>query len=92
MLIVEIRANHQKILKITAVNQETVRYGNGVQEYRLNNGKIIKHNYGDGAVELAIKMLQNTLDHQNKVPPGVSQWREMGEKYGYFDYFKIKIP
>jgi len=36
--------------------------------YELNEGKVVRHRYGDGPVALAIRMLETHLPHVDTVP------------------------
>lgn len=59
MLIVEIYVNHTLIGKETAVRIKGDTKPESVNTYRLSDGKIITHVYGDGAAVLAEKMMKN---------------------------------
>lgn len=62
----------------------TARSATRVMEgvYHCDDGKIIKHNYGDGAVKLAIKMLEGLEESRAKgkdlSPPASSARRTRG--------------
>ena len=61
MITVSIAINAQAIATRSAVNiteQKGGFYGQGEQLYQLDDGSIIHHNFEDGVVKLAIKMLK----------------------------------
>lgn len=37
------------------------------------------------------RRLDEIIDQTNQQPIGVSQWKEQGKKYGYWDYFEKQI-
>ncbi len=44
---------------------------------------------GNKGYDECLKFISTILkDKELKIPTGVSQWREYGKKYGYWDYFK----
>lgn len=57
MISVTVAINGRTIFHRSAVNKSDT-YGEGVQTYELDDHKIIKHEYEDGALKLAIKMLE----------------------------------
>lgn len=59
MLIVEISVNTELIARETAVRIEGTTDPKSRNKYRLSNGMIIEHVYGDGAAVLAQKMLKH---------------------------------
>lgn len=59
MLIVDIYVNSTHIGSETAVRIKGDTKPDTVNWYRLSDGKIIKHRYGDGAAVLAGKMMKN---------------------------------
>lgn len=62
MLIVEIFVNPERIGKETAVRIEGGTQPHDQNAYRLSDGTVITHVYGDGAAVLAAKM----CDHLSK--------------------------
>lgn len=59
MLIVEIYVNSILIGVETAVRIKGGAKPNDLNTYKLGNGKLVKHRYGDGAAKLAEKMMKN---------------------------------
>ena len=59
MLIVRIYVNETHIGTETAVRIKGTTDPKSVNTYRLSDGTIIKHRYGDGAAKLAEKMMKN---------------------------------
>lgn len=65
MITVAILINGQPIIARTAVNKGLVRPVNDSPprcRYRLDTGEVIEHHPPDGAVALAIKMLQTVRE------------------------------
>ena len=46
---------------------------------------------GAGSEYVGIKQFIKNLLKEQEAPMGVSQWRELGKKYGYDKYFEEKI-
>ena len=75
-LIVEIRANEKIIETLVATNitphiirkGKRLVYGKGKQVYRTEWGeqKLIEHNFEDGALVLALKIIKQELKEQKK--------------------------
>lgn len=61
MLILELYINWNRIEQFTALRIEGDTNPNSINKYKLNDGTVIKHRYGDGASSLAIKMLRHRL-------------------------------
>lgn len=59
MLTVEIYMNWTLIGRETAIRIKGDTKPDSINTYRLSDGKIIKHRYGDGAAKLAEKMMRN---------------------------------
>lgn len=55
MITVAIFINGKPVTARTAVNQRTT---DGVTEYKVDDGRVVKHRRTDGAVKLAIKLLE----------------------------------
>jgi hypothetical protein len=64
-LIIEIRVNSEIIEKLVATNitpkSEGLKYGKGKQIYETKLG-LIEHNFEDGALVLAEKVIKQKLD------------------------------
>ena len=61
MITVSIFINGNPIITRSATNiSEGEQKGN--QEYKVDDGSIIKHNYEDGAIPLAIEMLKGVKE------------------------------
>ena len=59
MLIVDIYVNSTHIGRETAVRIKGGTNPDDLNTYKLSDGKILKHRYGDGAAKLAQKMMKN---------------------------------
>lgn len=71
MLRVQIHINFTNLLDTHVVRVAGSSEPNSMNTYELPNGKRFKHRYGDGAVKLAIKMLQRHAEphkpHQTRL-------------------------
>lgn len=65
MLIVEIFVNDRLIGKETAVRIKGGENPSDNNTYRLSDGSLLRHRYGDGAARLAEKMMKH-LDRSEK--------------------------
>jgi len=57
-LIVEIKVNYNTIIRRTAVRIDNYDLSEEVSTYELDDGTTLRHRYKDGAVKLAVKMLE----------------------------------
>lgn len=58
MLIVDVYVNDTRIVTRTAVRIKGGMQPDDLNTYRLGDGKLIKHRYGDGAEKLVEKMMR----------------------------------
>lgn len=65
MLIVEIYVNQKLIGKETAIRIVGTTQPDHKNTYRLSDGTLITHRYGDGAAKLAEKMMKHLNKRKN---------------------------
>lgn len=66
MLLVALYVNFNCVGSLTAQRVKGTKKANSVGTYKLDDGTLIRHRYGDGAEALAIKMLENRKQRYTK--------------------------
>lgn len=64
-----------------------------MKDWKKEYNKMVEVNefFGLPYDDLTDKSIKNFISQQRKAPMGVSQWREYGNKYHYWQYFEEEV-